>query len=304
MSTDDTAAVARRFWENKPPTDLRVVHEPRLGLSHARRRGLAEATYEIVSFIDDDNWVCENWVHIVFEIMKRYPDVGACGGVIEAVCEVTPPCWFSRYEAAYAIGTQGSGAGDVSGTRGFLWGAGLSIRQAAWQELVNAGFRALLLDRTGDTAHAGGDAELSFALRLAGWRLWYEPRLKLKHFVPAQRLEWNYLRNLYRGFGACSVVLDLYSFALRGRPKTPRERLTRTWEWNSVAALIKLLWYQSKVLLSLDRRSEGKSDILQLEVRIGRLSELIRSRKSYARQFLPEDKCCHGAVLLPQSTDL
>lgn len=47
------------------PAPLRVVLEPRLGSNLARERGLREARYELVSFIDDDNWVNENWVSTV-----------------------------------------------------------------------------------------------------------------------------------------------------------------------------------------------------------------------------------------------
>jgi glycosyltransferase involved in cell wall biosynthesis len=97
-STDGTPDVARQSWPNDMPALLRMVHEPRPGLSHARNRGFSEAKYEIVSFIDDDNWVCPNWIQLVSGIMSRYPNMGACGGYTEAVCESTPPCWFESYK--------------------------------------------------------------------------------------------------------------------------------------------------------------------------------------------------------------
>ena len=53
-STNDTAAVARGAWPSAAPAPLRIVVEPRLGLGHARARGLTEARYEVVSFVDDD----------------------------------------------------------------------------------------------------------------------------------------------------------------------------------------------------------------------------------------------------------
>jgi glycosyltransferase involved in cell wall biosynthesis len=64
-STDGTSCVALNNWPQDAPTTLRVVTEKRLGLSHARTRGLLEAKYEIVSFIDDDNWVCSSWVKLL-----------------------------------------------------------------------------------------------------------------------------------------------------------------------------------------------------------------------------------------------
>jgi glycosyltransferase involved in cell wall biosynthesis len=284
-STDNTSEVAVRFWPSSTPTTLRVVYEPQLGLTHARHRGLSEAKYEIVSFIDDDNWVCRNWVQLVSEVMCQYPNVGACGGYNEAVCEINPPSWFDRYKNSYAIGSQGDAAGDVSSTRGFLWGAGLSIRKSAWQKLVAQGFRPLLNDRQGAIASAGGDYELCLALRLAGWALWYEPRLRLRHFLPASRFEWNYLRRVYRGFGASSVWLDFYKYGLEGNPKTFMERVKRTWQWKTFGASIKLFWYLSKVRLSVYRSVEGNFAALELEVRIGRLLELLRTHRHHEPNF-------------------
>lgn len=285
MSTDDTADVARRSWQQNPNTNLRVVQELRLGLSFARHRGFSEAKYDIVSFIDDDNWVCPEWVQIVADVMSRHLDVGACGGLNEATCETSPPSWFERYKESYAIGSQGEEAGDVSGRRGFLWGAGLSVRKSAWEQLVADGFQSLLVDRKGERPTAGGDAEISFALRLMGWKLWYEPGLRLQHVLPARRLEWHYLRSLHRGFGASSVWLDLYSYALKGRPKTLTERLSRMRPYKIVAASIKLLWYRGKVLLSFWQRAEGKRDVLEVEVRIGRLLELLQTKRTYELPF-------------------
>ncbi|MGH7265987.1 MAG: hypothetical protein ACREMB_14255, partial [Candidatus Rokuibacteriota bacterium] len=68
--------------------------------------------------------------------------------------------------------------------------------------------------RNGPPAHfeawinSGGDAEICFALRLAGWRLWFEPRMRLRHFIQTHRLDWWYLRRLFRGVGASSVGFD------------------------------------------------------------------------------------------------
>jgi glycosyltransferase involved in cell wall biosynthesis len=284
-STDDTSKVALRSWPSDAPTTLRVVYEPRLGLSHARHRGLSEAKYEIISFVDDDNWVRPNWVQFVSEIMSGRPDVGACGGSNEAVCEVTPPRWFELHKKDYAVGAQGDEAGDVSSTRGYLWGAGLTIRKSAWQQLINDGFRPLLVGRQGAAPSAGEDHELCFALRLAGWGLWYEPRLQLHHFLPARRLEWRHLKSLHRGFGASSVYFDLYRAALKGNPKTFREHLKRTRPWKILTALRIVLWHQGKLLLSFYRSSEGNMDVLQRERWTGRLLELLRKPKAYELTF-------------------
>ena len=79
-SDDKTRDVALEAWNRVGAVPLRVVMESRSGQAFARNRGLAEAKYDIVSFVDDDNWVCPEWVELVWDVMKSHPDVGACGG--------------------------------------------------------------------------------------------------------------------------------------------------------------------------------------------------------------------------------
>src|SRR5215204_3095757 len=56
-STDDTEHVATEVWNSDPVTSFKIVKEEKPGLMHARKKGLAHAINDIVSFIDDDNWV-------------------------------------------------------------------------------------------------------------------------------------------------------------------------------------------------------------------------------------------------------
>ncbi|HLB90290.1 MAG TPA: glycosyltransferase, partial [Terriglobales bacterium] len=69
-STDGTGRIAQELWPQDAPVHLRVVHEARLGLAYARQRGISAARYELLSFVDDDNWVCPNWVQLVWELMS------------------------------------------------------------------------------------------------------------------------------------------------------------------------------------------------------------------------------------------
>ena len=281
-STDQTASRALTLWPQDAPAPLRVVNEPQLGLIHARIRGFKEATFELVSFIDDDNWACPQWVETISELMSQLNDIGACGGWITAACEITPPPWFERYAKEYAVGQQAAKSGDVTSTRGFLWGAGLTIRKSAWQQLLDAGFCPVLSGRKGAILSAGEDTEICLALRLAGWRLWYDERLKLEHYLPAHRLEWPYLRRLHRGFGASFVVLDAYLLSLR----TSDDYVTRfkqIWPIKTIGCFRGLLIQLGKWLLSHSNPLEREQALLQCEYNQGKLLALLRFRRDYAK---------------------
>lgn len=279
-STDDTSPTAESSWPRNAPALLRIIREPRLGLSYARYKGIEEAKYEIVSFVDDDNWLCPEWVQTVSEIMRDNADVGACGGRSEAACEEEAPWWFGDYAKDYAVGVQAEITGDVTFTRGYLWGAGLSVRKSAWSHLQSIGFTSLLTDRQGRALNSGGDSEICFALRLAGWRLWYDERLNLRHCIPSNRLKWRYLRRLYRGFGAATVGLELYSENMPGLASAPRKRFGQTWQWKA-AGTLKVLLEQLREVRLADGLGEGSPQILKLEWTWGRLVEFLRRRKSY-----------------------
>src|SRR5262245_60915563 len=143
-STDGTSEVASRTWVSRVPVPLRVVKEERPGLSHARRRGFDEAQYGIISYVDDDNWLAKTWVRVAAELMEKHSNLGACGGQSEAVCEVAAPAWFNETQCSYAVGQQAAKAGDIAWTRGFLWGAGLTVRREALAQLFDGGFRSAL----------------------------------------------------------------------------------------------------------------------------------------------------------------
>jgi glycosyltransferase involved in cell wall biosynthesis len=275
-STDDTAAVARAAWPAGAPAPLRIVAEPRPGLGHARVRGFEETAGDVVGFVDDDNWLAPDWVEVAAAVMRAHPQAGACGSAGEPFFDGrTPPPWFAENAVAYAVGEPGE-AGDVTG-RGALWGAGLAVRRAAWLGLRAAGFEPMLVGRRGDRPTAGEDTELCVALIAAGWRLWFDPRLRFRHAIEPARLQWAYARRVHYGFGVSSVLMDYYHAALERRPGL-RPRLQRLWAWRMLAATAWWAWYRAR------GGGEGSRDVLQAELRRGRLRGLLDECGVYARR--------------------
>ena len=279
-STDETSKIALNCWHKNLAVPLRIVYQPEIGLSHARSRALDEARYELVSFVDDDNWVCPSWVQMVANLMAERAEIGACGGFSEARSEIAAPWWFQACKEWYAVGPQSDDSGDVTWSRGYLWGAGLSIRKSAWQQLVRRGFCFSLIDRNGQELGSGGDAELCLALRLLGWKLWYDTRLKFCHYLPASRLRWGYLRKVLRGIGAASPYHRAY-FLIDQNADTFRNRLLSMWVCQLGVSIIKLAVRSFQFILSLPYRFEGNRTVLNIDVRIGELGELLHSRHTY-----------------------
>jgi glycosyltransferase involved in cell wall biosynthesis len=259
-STDDTAGIARRCWLTlDAPAELRVVHEAQPGLSFARVAGIRAARFDILSFVDDDNWVAEDWCRRALERMRADPTLGAVGsrGVPE-FSGFAPPVWFAKYQAAYAVGPQTHRRGRRLVK---LYGAGLTVRKAALGALDTLGYTLALAGRVGTALSAGDDTELCFALGIAGWRLEYDPELVFRHVIPAKRLEKSYLLGLYRGFGRSSVTLDLYLWmAAQRNPASPGWLALTHWVSGLLITAAKASYWKGRSVHALLQAEEARLD--------------------------------------------
>lgn len=278
-STDDTAKVAQACWNGASPP-LRLVRESTLGLRHARERGLKEAQYEFIAFVDDDNWVAPDWILIANEAFASDPILGAIGSVCEPVFEAPEPEWFKEFHSIYAILTD-EALSYFDPPPEYLHGAGLCIRRQAWTQLIRGGFRHLLLGRVGNRLSGGEDAELTAAIRLAGWRIRVDPRLRLKHVMPEQRLRWIYLRRLQRGYAASHPILDAYSTHNLSMRLPLKPRLGQIWWCQAARSLFALIRRPHGVLLALTSIAERRQDVIEVEKHFGRILGLLQLRKKY-----------------------
>lgn len=87
-SRDSTATAAARF-------PVRLVREPRPGVAHARNRGIAESSGEIVVFIDCDNVATTRWLA---ELVRPFADPKV-GGVAGEVLPYPPRTRSERHMA-------------------------------------------------------------------------------------------------------------------------------------------------------------------------------------------------------------
>lgn len=279
-STDKTASVAHQFWGEDGAAPIRVVKEPQLGLRYARERAFEEARYEILSFIDDDNWVAPDWISTVMECMSSDVELGALGSVNTAVADVPFPEWFSRYCSYYAAWAFQESAELASWV---LNGAGMTIRRAAWQQLKRNGFQLRLTDRVGNRLTSCGDLEIGCAIQLNGWRIRVEPRLTLQHYMTPGRLQWTYLRKLLRGSGEGYVTLDGYMLVAQSEQPSLTNFLRRCW-WIRVSkeALQLLCCYSvAKLIRSRFQEMVGDDEVAEMEIRLGRLIGLLHLRSEY-----------------------
>jgi glycosyltransferase involved in cell wall biosynthesis len=278
-STDNSVEVARSCWQ-EGPAPLRVVAEPRLGVRFARECGLAEANYAFLGFVDDDNWVATDWVSTAYSIMSSDARLGALGSIRIPVCEESLPVWFEKVHPAYAILTDCEFE-KIQEPLMYLLTSGLCIRRAAWENLIHTGFQLQLIGRRGKELSGGEDIELTMSLRLSGWELRIDPRLRLQHFMPTHRLHWPYARRLLRYQSASDVLLDAYSDRSVSMPPGFRRWLSERWWYQLGKTGLKMARHPGAAVAALCGDGEGRSQVIEVEERFGRAAALIRLKGKY-----------------------
>lgn len=219
--------------------DARVVPEPRLGLTDARARGIAEARGDILVFVDDDNILAPDYLDEAVQFLTRQPGVAAAGGAIQAEFETAPPSWVHPHLSSLAIRDFGpleliSDPIDAA-SPGYPYfapvGAGLILRRTgAVRYLTHLSERGTQLsDRRGLSLRSSGDCELiQHAALLPGHRVAYSPRLQLTHLIPAARLRFSYLSRLNYLGGVCWAQFQRhYGLATRISPLSVPPRAAR-----------------------------------------------------------------------------
>lgn len=279
-STDDTKLVAQLFWDQHGNAPMRIIREEKPGLSNARDRAFREATHEIISFIDDDNWIRADWVTRVADFLSANPEVGAVGGRGYEITDGNFPPWFAAIRRAYACGEQYDREMDVTDLEtSLLWGAGLSMRVKIYNDLKEVGFDFMCSGRIGDSLAAGEDVELCNAIRLLGWRLYYDPSLEYQHFIPLGRLTWNYARNLFAGSGRGGVIINILrsANAKRGR----YHRFECYWWFQMMRVMKHGLLFLCSHPKALFRSTKGNTDGLFLDFLMARFTQIFTIRKRY-----------------------
>jgi hypothetical protein len=134
------------------------------------------------------------------------------------------------------------------------------------------------------------DIELGLALRLAGWRIWYDPGLAIEHHVAVDRLNWAHLRRTWRGIGEASAFLEAYRFWGPGRG------IRSAWQGKAAATLVRaaVLAIRRPQLL-LGQSLDGDDVAIRWEATLGRLQALLK-RGSQRREAFAKVASLRGAL--------
>jgi len=215
-STDDTAEVVKEMATNFGEIKLDYLFESRQGRSFAVNEGIRASEGDLVSMIDDDAQISDDWYIEVQRIFRdRWDELDFVGGKILPNLEIPPPdwveplktgalCWrdFGDEEWAYDLNTP-----MITGTHG-IFKRSVFTKVSFYNEHLGVKGKGFL----------GGEDEVLYdQLMEHGCRGIYNPRLLVYHDVPARRLTKGFYRGWLMGVGRSRRIADLHYKRIEGR---------------------------------------------------------------------------------------
>ncbi|HYR76680.1 MAG TPA: glycosyltransferase [Pyrinomonadaceae bacterium] len=210
------------------------LREEKLGLTHARLRGISESAAEILVFVDDDNVLDSDYLEQVVRLSAEWPVLGAFSGQVRASFEETPPEWTRPYWRRLAINEfdRDSWSNVPCLDQTTPNGAGLCVRRRVAAEYLTYhanGKRKIVLDRMGKSLLSAGDLDLAATACDLGLGNGLFTSLKLTHLIPKERTSESYLLNLLESQAVSSRILE--SFRSNGDAPTKKRLKTIVADW-------------------------------------------------------------------------
>ncbi len=193
----------------------RHIREDKLGLTHARLRGISEAGGEVLVFVDDDNVLDNDFLERAVEIGRDWPRLGTWGGQTRPGFETEPPAWTREYWSRLVIREFETDrwSNQATDANAMPCGAGMCVRKSVadyYVQLHAEGRRNVLMDRAGGSLLSGGDSDLAICACDLGLGMGMFTALKLTHLIPPDRLTEDYLVRLVESLAYSSIVLESF----------------------------------------------------------------------------------------------
>jgi len=198
---EEDTAVFDLSWH----AQARVIREDKVGLTHARLRGIDEARGELIVFIDDDNVLAPDYFERCLAISASWPQLGVWGGSVAGEFEVPPPEWIKRFLAGMVVYEidRDYWSNMAVWSSAIPFGAGMCVRRhlaRSYAEGVKNDPLRQQLGRTGKSMTASEDVDLAYTVVGEGFGTARFKDLKITHLIPKERLTEDYVVRLFSGF--------------------------------------------------------------------------------------------------------
>lgn len=203
-SSDNTKAIADKFTYANPEINFKYILEQKQGLSNARNRGIVESRYDILTFIDDDVILAQDFFMEIERAFKIIEDALIIGGKVILKYPLKKPLWLNAELENYLSKLDyGNEIIPVDFKANWLVGANLSFRRKAFEKFE---FNPSL-GRFGNNLISGEEVEIGSKILDAGGKAYYYPLISLQHVISRDRIEKKFFKRRYYSGGISSGSL-------------------------------------------------------------------------------------------------
>jgi len=198
--TDSTAEVLHRA-NLYFPVPLRVFHEIKQGLSHARNRGIKEAQGTYLIFTDDDVEPDAHWVENMWSTFVEC-DCEAVAGRVELQWRCRRPEWVADELLGFLAHVDyGDKRIPLESDEKPPIGANMGFKAAVFSQI---GDFDPALGRNADKLIGGEEIDLFNRFRNHGFTAIYQPDSIVYHSIDRDRIRKSYFRSLHFNSGKIS----------------------------------------------------------------------------------------------------
>lgn len=206
-SSDNTAEVVETFAAAHPEIALKLVFEPNQGLSHARNRGIDEASGDYLVIIDDDEIASPDLLAEYYEFLDTHPYVVAAGGRITPHYPNGRPRHLCSFTERPIAGTLDLGKEICLFPDGKYFGGGnMALRRSA---IEYYGKFDTNLGRRGNRLLGGEEKELYNRFYSSGENIYYLPKAEILHVIGEEKLTKEYFAALCYRIGQSERIRTL-----------------------------------------------------------------------------------------------
>jgi len=209
---NETLAVLKKYSGS---LSLRHIPAPQTGLSESRNIGIHQATGTILAFIDDDAEADPNWIEEIYQCFysPREKSVCACGGKSFLVWETEPPVWVNERMRMILSGIDyGDSAFFMTTPHQFPYGLNMAFRKQTFEKI---GEFKPNLGRSKGTLLSNEEADVFRRMRQHDLGIYYNPKMIVRHHVPAERSTKDFFYNRYYWQGRSDAVMNARSMSTK-----------------------------------------------------------------------------------------
>ena len=186
------------FLADNPTLNGQYFLEKNQGLSHARNRAIQESNAPLITFLDDDAFIDENYLAVLVSNFEEHSDIGAIGGPISLHYEDLIPTWENKYlNSLLGYFNRGNEAHYFT-SKDYPRGSNMAFRTLVFEK---TGLFDVHLGRIGANLFGGEEKDLFNRIYRHKIKVLYQPAALVHHCVPIERTKSDFIKKQALGTG-------------------------------------------------------------------------------------------------------